>query len=153
MKKKLFTLMLAIVMIVMTACGDQTIVFGISQAAGDLLDSEAFTDTLTKCDNDKALSLYGLDASVLAEYEVYIGTGATAEEIAIFRVKDNADLDTVKAACETRVSDQKTACENYLPDEMPKLDNPVLRTAGDYVVLCISNDNDKINTVLDGYLK
>lgn len=153
MKKKLFVCFMVMMMVVMTGCGDKEIVFGISQAASDLLASEAFTDTLTKCDNDKAISLYGVDEALLAEYEVYIGTGATAEEIAIFRVKDSKDVSTVKAACETRVADQKQACENYLPAEMPKLESPVIQTAGNYVVLCISNDNAKIQTVLDGYLK
>lgn len=154
MKKKILTLLLGMIMVVMTACGgEKEIVFGISQAASDLLASEAFTDTLTKCDNDKVVALYGVDEAVLAEYEVYIGTGATAEEIAIFRVKDNQDAAAVKSACETRIEDQKKACENYLPDEMPKLENPVVRTAGNYVVMVISGDNAKIDAVLDNYMK
>ena len=154
MKKKVLTLLLGMVMVMMTACGGkQEVAFGISQATSDLLASEAFTDTLTKCDNDKALALYSVDEAFLAEYEVYIGTGATAEEIAVFRVKDSQDVATVKAACETRIADQKKACENYLPDEMPKLGSPVIRTAGNYVVMVVSNDNAKIEAVLDNYMK
>ena len=154
MKKKVLALLLGMVMVMMTACGgEKEIVFGISQASGDLLASEAFTDTLTKCDNDKVIALYGVDESSLAEYEVYIGTGATAEEIAIFRVKDSQDVAAVKTACETRIEDQKKACENYLPDEMPKLSSPVVRTAGNYVAMVISSDNTKVEAVLDKYMK
>lgn len=154
MKKKVLAVLLGMTMLVMAACGGQKeVVFGISQAASDLLDSGAFTDTLTKCDNDKVATLYSVDADTLAEYEVYIGTGATAEEIAIFRVKDSKDLDAVKTACETRIEDQKKACENYLPDEMPKLNSPVIRTAGNYVVMVISADNSKAESALDKYIK
>lgn len=154
MKKKLLILMLGMMALVITGCGkEKEIVFGISQAAGDLLASEAFTDTLTKCDNDKVIALYGVDESSLAEYEVYIGTGATAEEIAIFRVKDSQTAASVKTACETRIADQKKACENYLPDEMPKLESPVVRTAGNYVVMVISGDNTKVEAVLDKFMK
>ncbi len=154
MKKKVLVLLAVVMVMVLSGCGgSKEIVFGISQAASELLDCGAFTDTLTKCDNDKVVSLYGVDESLLAEYEVYIGTGATAEEIAIFRVKDSKDVETVKASCQSRVDAQKEACENYLPNEMPKLESPVLTTAGNYVILCVSNDNGKVQTVLDGYLK
>lgn len=154
MKKLLVTVLMVMTMAVMTACGgSEAVAFSISNATASLLGTEAFSDTLTKCDGDKAIALYGVDSSVLAEYEVYIGTGSTAEEIAIFRVKDAKDVATVKAACEARVEAQKKACENYLPDEMPKLESPVLVTAGNYVVLVVSGDNTAVNSALDAYIK
>ena len=58
-------------------------------------------------------------------------------------------VETVKAAMEKRVEDQKAAFENYQPKEMTKLGDPLLETRGNYVILCLSDDNDAARAIID----
>jgi len=38
---------------------------------------------------------------------------------------------------------------DYNPEEMPKLENPIVVAKGNYVVLCLSGDNDNAKKVID----
>uniref|UniRef100_UPI0040294495 DUF4358 domain-containing protein n=1 Tax=Ruminococcus bicirculans (ex Wegman et al. 2014) TaxID=1160721 RepID=UPI0040294495 len=72
----------------------------------------------------------------------------TAEEIACL---DAHDADRAQAIADTltaRVESQKKVFENYVPEEMTKLNDPVLVTNGNYVYLCLSNDNDKAKEII-----
>ena len=81
--------------------------------------------------------------------KVYVSSsGGTAEEIDCFEAKD---ADSAKAIADTltaRVESQKKVFENYVPEEMTKLNDPVLVTNGNYVYLCLSNDNDKAKEII-----
>lgn len=126
----------------------------INVVAEGLLKDVSFKDNLSTIDNEIALSrVYFLEQDKIASGVFYMNTNATAEEIAIVKVNDSAYVENVKAAFENRVSEQKAACKDYLPDEMPKLDSAVIYSSGDYVVLCISNDNDAAKTKIEEYFK
>lgn len=117
--------------------------------ADTLLKEGEFADKLAPVDINLALTrLYALDQSVVESCAFYTNSNATAEEIAVIKVKDSADVDTIKAAYETRVEEQKAACKDYLPDEMPKLEDAIIYSSGNYVVLCVSVDNNKIEDSL-----
>jgi hypothetical protein len=42
---------------------------------------------------------------------------------------------------------------DYQPKEMEKLKNPVLVTAGNYVILCVSDDNAKAQKIIEEIIK
>ncbi len=54
--------------------------------------------------------------------------GATAEEIAVFKAKDEKAADRIYQAMQKRVEEQKTAFENYQPAEMKKLQDPLIKS-------------------------
>lgn len=113
-----------------------------------LLDSGAFSEVLVALDADLIPSLYGLeDGPELAA--VYTSTGATAEEVAVMRFSDQESADAALKALETRVSDQKAACEGYLPAELPKLDKAIVRASGKTVLLVVAADYDKVQAALE----
>ena len=60
---------------------------------------------------------------------------------------------SIKDKINIRLQDRKEAFESYLPKEVGKIENSVFLTKGNYVILCISNDNTKINELIDSYLK
>lgn len=62
--------------------------------------------------------------------------GALADEVSVWRVKDEKDAETVKEAAETRVENQKVSFKDYVPAEMPKLEKAVITVNGDTVILC-----------------
>lgn len=124
-----------------------------SAAADRLLASVPFKDQMSPADPAMALQIYGLDESIVSRAKVYESTGATAEEIAVFEAKDGTSLNKVKEAAQKRIEDQRAGFQDYQPKEMEKLKNPVLLTAGNYVFLCVSDDNAKAQKVINEMIK
>ncbi len=115
-----------------------------------LLSDIAFTDDLALIDDGTVTVLYGIDNA--EEQYVYIGSGATPEEIALFFFATEADAEAGFALAEMRVADQKEAFSDYNSWEMPKLDDAVVKQYGTTVALCISPDGDAAAALLDEQL-
>lgn len=121
------------------------------EIADAILAGGDYAEELMPLTEEVALNrLYDLDAEQIEESAFYTNSQATAEEIAVIKVKSADYVDAVKESFNTRVEDQKTACVDYLPDEMPKLESAVVYNNGCYVILCVSGDSAKVNTVIDG---
>lgn len=162
MKKRLiYVLMVLIVMgACLCACGKKDDgaasdkVIDVQAAADSILSGASFKDQLAAIDKTMALSrLYGLDEANIEAAAFYTNSNSTAEEIAVIKVSSADYTATVKDAFAKRVSDQKEACKDYLPDEMPKLESAVIYENGNYVVLCVSEDNKKAEEVIKGLFK
>ena len=54
----------------------------------------------------------------------------------------------IEAALKTRIENQKTAFKDYVPAEMDKLNDPVLVVDGNYVIMCLSNNNSKAKEII-----
>ncbi len=140
---------------VLASCGTESenVQVDINALAEALDTGITYQDPLEKLDDDMVGMLYSVDGLVDASV-VYMGSGATAEEIAVF---DCVDADTaknkVKPIVEDHVKSQIEAFENYVPEEVSKLNEAVVRQTGEYVVLSVSNDPDGANKILDEYLK
>ena len=113
------------------------------------VDVTAVADKLAELDEAKIEKIIGISADSYTKAKVYVSSsGGTAEEIDCFEAKD---ADSAKAIADTltaRVESQKKVFENYVPEEMTKLNDPVLVTNGNYVYLCLSNDNDKAKEII-----
>ena len=128
--------------------------YDVKMIADALLNGVSFKDSLAAVDNTMALTrLYVLDESMIEQAMFYTNSNATAEEIAVIKAKSEDYVATIQTAYETRIANQKEACKDYLPDEMPKLDSAVIYTKGNYVVLCISNDNEAAQNMLEDLFK
>ena len=110
--------------------------------ADQLLAEVSFEDQLSQVDQNTALMLYGLEESQVADFAVYAGSGATAEEIAVFEAVDGDAAKAVQEGMQARLSSQISDYGDYRPQEVPKLESAVVKTSGNYVVLCVSADND-----------
>ena len=64
-------------------------------------------------------------------------TGATVEEISVFRTSDAA---AVEEMIQTHLDARKTEYESYRPDEVKKLDGAAVVKSGDYVAVIIADD-------------
>ncbi len=155
MKKTVTTvLVLGLMLCALCACGGKDAAdFSLDDCARELLASDAFTDLLSPITNETAAGLYGFDVSKLSEAQVYCSTGATAEEIAIFKAVDEAAAKEIKTACEARVEYQKESYESYVPEEVPKLEKAIVRISGVYVVYVTAADSTEAGKVLDGFIK
>ena len=128
-------------------------VVDVDKAAESILSGIGFKDQMTKVDKDVIENLYLIKEKDVKKCAVYVSTGATAEELAVFEAKNAKSADKILKQCKLRVKIQKSAFEVYNPDEVGKLSNSVVKKSGDYVVLCVSENKDKASELIKSALK
>lgn len=116
-------------------------------------DNIVFKDELQKIDDEELLQkIYpGLDTSYISEFSVNTSaSGATAEEISVFKLKNKAYIDDIKQVIKSRVEEQKSNFENYIPEEVFKIENSVINeNSQENIVTYISCDTpDDIDILL-----
>lgn len=116
-----------------------------------LLDGAPFDDQLDETDADAALTVFGVDESLVESCAAYMGTGATAEEVAVLRAADADGAKAVQTALEAHLQQQKDDFADYAPAEVPKIEDAVLTVTGRTVVLCVSADGGKAQAALDAF--
>lgn len=151
MKKFLSVLCAAILCIALAACGGKEAApFDPENDAKALMDtSGVFSGALTEIDQVTACALYGIDESTVTASAVY-GSTTSAEELAIFTFSDETAAQTAGELLGYRVEDRKDELENYLPDELPKLDKAVVEVRKNSALLVISADYSGVDTFLGG---
>lgn len=109
-------------------------------AADELMERGLFEETLNQVDEGIAGKLYDIsDAS--AAY-VYVGSGASADELALFEFSGSEDAEKAVEAAEARVNSQMEDFAGYIPAEVEKLDHALIKTYGRYLVVCVSDEGD-----------
>ncbi len=102
-----------------------------------------FKDTLLKVADSMVISAYKVDPSKIASAALYLGGGATAEEVAVFEAKNEKYAKELeKNLVKERIERKKLDFENYIPAEMTKLSSPVIVRKGKVVVVCIADKAD-----------
>jgi hypothetical protein len=130
------------------ACSDAA-ACDLDSLASDLCAVDAFSDILSPVSDEIARGLYGYEAEDVLDCSVMCSTGATSEEIGLFRCADEEAAIRVAAAAESRALAQKSAYESYAPDEIPKLDDAVIESKGEYVFFVVSKNRDAVKKLLD----
>lgn len=124
--------------------------FDPTKTAEALLASDAFTDTLAEVSDQVAVKLYGIDGSTLTDSVVYQSSGASAEEIAVLAFTDDKAAQAAIPLLEQRVKQQITACQDYLPDEVPKLKAAIIEARGNTAILVVAADAAAAQDILNG---
>ncbi len=132
---------------------NKNIQINIEDLASKIAENSYFEDQLEKVDSEMIMEAYNFSSDEIEKLVSYQGSGASSEEIVILQVKDKSKLNSVKNKINIRLQERKEAFENYLPKEVGKIENNILRVEENYVILCISNDNNGVNKLLNEYLK
>lgn len=143
--------MLAVLLLgifVFASCAAKQKPIDCQQLSDELFAEVPFQDELTLADEKTAEKLYNIQNAV-KEF-VYIGSGATAEEIAVFEFATEEEAKNAVENAKTRISDQTDSFASYVPKETEKLDNAVVRQSGNYLVVCVS-DGDKAEEIIGKY--
>lgn len=160
MNKKVLISIIIVILILAVVGGilvlnnnNKNIQINIDELATKIMETGAFTDELAKVDGEMIRDNYGFTDEEIKELVSYQGSGATSEEIVIIQVNDKNYLNSVKEKINTRLVERKEAFESYLPEEVFKIDNNTLEVKGNYVIMCISNDSNKVNEAIKNYIK
>ena len=134
---------------VLVGCGEKQQSVNLDILSQELLDKVTFQDDLVLLDQEVATHLYPMTEDTKGK--VLAGSGATAEEIALFETKEESEAKKMLEVAQKRVESQKSAFENYAPKEMEKLNKAIIFQKGNYVVVCITDDGDNAKKVLNKY--
>ncbi len=142
----------------LTACGGkeegEVTNLDAAAAAQAFVDGGCFSETLEQLDRDTAFRLYGLEQAGLTEENVldcavWLSAGATAEEVAVLVLDSEQSAETARDALEAHVDSQKESYRDYLPAEMPKLEDAQLTVYGNSVVLVVPAQGDAARNLMD----
>ncbi len=109
---------------------------------------------LMELTEDQLKDTYNIDPAKLEAYAIRIPMmNVKANEIAILKVKDEADVPGVEDALKNRAANVQQQFETYLPDQYENAKNYKLVTKGKYVLLVISESADELVEVYEGFFK
>lgn len=136
--------------LLLASCGNsKTPDINIDNLAADLVSDVTFVDDLSLIDDSMIGNLYNL------QYEdavLYLGSGATAEEVAVFACADEAAAKTGLDGAKAHIQSQIDSYESYIPEEVKRLEDALVLQEGKYVITVVTEDRDTAQKVIDQYL-
>lgn len=151
--RKLWILLAAVLLL--GGCGGKATNVDIvpADAAAAIVEQVSFTDTLVEAEGDVAKNFYPLDDRI-TDYAVYIsGSGSTASEVAVLKVADAANAAHAEEIVRSRLDTLVAMFENYRPDEMVKLQNPLIETRNNVVYFVTADDTAQAREAIDKLYK
>ena len=136
MKRTLIIFLAVIVVVSVSACGNKTDISNASavDVAASIKEALTFVDDMLEVKNEIVTDFYSLPEGV-TEMKVYMSSsGATSEELAIFKCKDAQTAELVKKACEKRIEDLNEKFEDYIPGELARLENAIIKERDGFVM-------------------
>lgn len=110
--------------------------------------------SLMDMDSDMIKDAYYMDMNLLSEFAVRAPMmNVKTNEIAIFKVKNVKDIDTVKTAIKKRAADIAKQFENYLQDQYENAKNYKIVTNGNHVMFIISESADDLEKEFGTFFK
>lgn len=141
----------ALICLALVGCGKAEKELDMEALANELLEGGVFEETLYPAE-ESAVPLL-LDFETECEGLVYVGTGATAEELVLFRGNDEDEAKQLKENLSEHLADRTEQYSGYLPEEAYKLESAILQQYGNYVILCIAADASAAEEIIGSYTK
>lgn len=129
-------------------CGKEEKEIDIQALSTQIMSEVTFDDQLKQMDEAMIHRIYGLKDTT--KQVVYLGSGATAEEVALFEFADEKAAKAGLEMIQARIDQQKEDFSTYIPEECQRLDNAVLRLEGLVVILCVSS-GDVAEKIINEY--
>lgn len=138
-----------------TACGEQpednndSKAFSPDSLIEDILSNVTFSGDLKKVDDESASFTFSFSEET--EILLYRTDGYYADEFAVFTSDSASDADAVYDTVTAHVRDLKDSFTDYLPEEVPKIDDAIVEKYENYVILCITDDTDTAKDIIADY--
>ncbi len=106
-------------------------------------------ENLTELNQKQANLIYSIDENNSKDYAIYVSDeNILVTELAVVEMKDGMENEVVEALKE-RLSSQMASFKDYLPEQYAILENAQVRTIGNYCVLIVTNENEKVLNILE----
>ena len=119
--------------------------------ADEMLSGVPFRETLNPVKENVVARILKLEEGDAVNGVMYTNGGATSEEFAAFEAETPEKAKKLGEKLKQRIESRKGDFENYKPEEMPPLNDPVVIVDGCLAAMCISSDNGAAETVISHY--
>lgn len=142
----------AVFCVMASGCSKQQTALDPTDALNQLKASTTFTDQMTDMDSAGACRFYDVQTDLVQDSAAYVGSGATAESMAVFEATDTGAAESIVDTLQTFTDSWIEGYSDYKPEEVPKLKSAVLEQDGVYVVFCVTADNTAAKTAVQDLL-
>ncbi|MCD7957530.1 MAG: DUF4358 domain-containing protein [Lachnospiraceae bacterium] len=129
---------------------EEAVSIDVSELAEALLETVT-SDTLSETASSMIPSIYYLDEEDVVSAAAYASSGATACEVAVIESADTDGAENVETKMQTRVDNQAELYASYNQSEAARLDTAIIKSNGVYTVLCVCDDTDRAEEILEEY--
>lgn len=154
--KRYFALLIFIFAIsVLAGCASEQSDINVSAAKiEDQMKQSVKLDKLKKGDAHKLKKLYDLGTEQVEDFLLYTASSnVRSDEIAVIKVKDESQIDSIKARITQRVDAQAVKFKDYRPDEYALVEKHVLKVKSHYILFAVSADAEQIEKAFDTALE
>ncbi len=139
-------LMLAVVML--AGCGSKGQALDGQAALEKILSQVKFDTELSEVGSNAVL--YFPDLPEGTEIRLYTGSGYFADEAALLTLPNESDGGKAMKVVENHLKELRSQFQNYVPEEVGKIDAAVTVQSSNQILLVITNDTDTVRSILDG---
>ena len=154
MKRILIFLLSILLILSLVSCSDDSNKVSDASATDVALvvkESVTFVDDMFEVSNEVATDFYNLPEGI-TDFKVFMSaSGATAEEIAVFKCDSKETCENVKKACEKRIEALTDKFEDYIPEEMAKINNAVIQEKNGFVMFICADSTDSAENAFKNY--
>ncbi|MGN0691761.1 MAG: DUF4358 domain-containing protein [Oscillospiraceae bacterium] len=119
-------------------------------AVVDEIMTETAMTSMAEVTEDRLGNYVEVDTEKVESYSMYIcGSGAFADEAAVFVMSSEDDTEALMGALQNRVDARLADYKDYKPEECGKLESAVIKSNGKYVLYAVSSDNDRAEEIFD----
>lgn len=154
-KRSFYPVMLAFIVVIGVLSGcvgkdDKTSEQLTATEIGKSIEQAVSLKDMKKQDLNKLQKLYKMDADSMDDFILYTSTSnVKADELAVIKLKDESQAESVKKNMEQRIEAQKMKFKDYRPDEYFLVDNHVLKAKGRFIFFAVSKDAESMERTFD----
>ncbi|MFD1395888.1 hypothetical protein JOD24_003248 [Kroppenstedtia sanguinis] len=117
---------------------------------GKRIEQEVNLDHMKPGDMSKLQKLYQIDADSIEDFILFTASSnVKADELAIIKVKDAHQIESVKEKISHRIDAQTVKFKDYRPEEFFLIDKHVLKTKGPFIFFAVSKEADQMERAFD----
>lgn len=148
--RKILTLALACAMLLscFTACTTENTNINAEAVFQHLLTDIQFDTDLTDAGELSPIYFTGLPAGATVRLHIS-STGYHADEVALITLASEKDTEAANAAIRAHLDQVHNQFQNYIPEELPKIDSAVVWQSGNYIFVVIAPDTAAVNALLN----
>ena len=154
MKKRILAVVLAVLALGLCLCsckGSEGKTPATADVAAAINNSGEFQELIALTEDNISRRYYGIDLEAIEEFEVLVcSSGAMADEIAVFKMKDKEDVEDMLDVVRERKQELYDRFVDYVPEEINKINNAVIGSNGNYVYFVVSGDNSAAKKAAEG---
>lgn len=145
MRKKGYIIIIAVILIIAIAIfifknTNKEITIDIDKLSENIIKNVEFEDEMNITDAETVKKLYNIDNAI--SEKVYLSSGATAEEVAIFEFESKENAKEAVEKVNERIENQKSSYSGYAPKEVKRLEDAILIQKDKYIVFCVTEDEN-----------